>query len=139
METETHTTQAKTSWLSSIITALLFLFCAVPGLIGFLVSSVTLSASVGGVKEGIPHPVVSALLNILSILLMVVGTGKGRQWYYLLVFPPFPIVLSIFFLLPDDDKSSGKGAILLPLLIAGIIMFSINSRVREHYQSKGSE
>ena len=72
-------------------------------------------------------------MNVLSMVLMLIGVGKWKQWLYLLAFPPLPIILCLYFYLPKDTRYESKDGILIPLLLAGVLMVCINRAVAQYY------
>lgn len=117
--------------LKTIVKALIFVVAGMPGLLLLFVSSVSLFGAFYDPNAHQSTPVICGLsgLLVLSLLLLLIGVGKWKQWRYLLVFIAFPVALfSQILFLPSLD---GK---LLPALFAGIISYLVFYLVRCSYK-----
>ncbi|HMG35520.1 MAG TPA: hypothetical protein VKM94_16395 [Blastocatellia bacterium] len=104
-EDTNHLKQPKSS---KVVAAVLFLLCAIPGLVIFLTFSTMLFAAYYDPAPNLPGPIVSAATAVIGALLMLIGVGQWRNWAYLFVFFSIPISLFICFFLIDPNASSGK-------------------------------
>src|SRR5438309_11949641 len=101
-----------------LVTALLFLFCAIPGLVAFFGGAMYTfigfsNRSVVSVSAGVASAVVGSAL-------ILIGTRRWRQWLYLFVFVAF-IAGVVFYGLLDPHSDEG-----LALLIGGGLAFFVS-------------
>ena len=118
---------------SRVLSGVLFLFCAIPGLFLFLVFSTALFGSFFDQNFKDPNPILSGVLAASGMLLMLIGVGRLRQWRYLLVFLSIPVSLFGYILL-DPHAAGGK---LAPGFATAFVAFFTLYLVRRSYRGSG--
>src|SRR5262245_22946401 len=92
---------------SRIVSAALFIFCAIPGLLLLLVFSTALFGHYYDPNFNAPNPVLSGGLAAVGAAMMLIGAGKWGKWRYILVFLSIPLSLFGYVLL-DTHAAGGK-------------------------------
>lgn len=124
----------KVSLKTFFLKGLLFIFCAIPGLFIFLSFSFWIMGSVISPKMKNPPLLLTPLLMAIGIVLMLIGTGKLKQFKYSAVFLFIPISLIIFGYL-SEWRILGDRTVDIALFV-GLSLFFINYLIVKHYQRK---
>ncbi len=122
--------------VDNIIQGLLFIVCAIPGLVLILVATLMLEAYFDPQTIHLTnnwHPAVSISVLAAGLLLVLVGVGKWKQWRYLFVFLAIPVSMWIGFLIPFG----GGGKLLFPAFV-GLMVFIVY-RVVNKIEKKNSQ
>ena len=112
----------------------LFIFCAIPGLFLFLIYSLWLAASIFTPKMENPPLLLTPLLMAIGIVLMLIGTGKLKEFKYITVFLFIPISFIIYGFLAEWRILGNKSIDIV--LFVGLTLLFVNSLVILHYQKK---
>jgi hypothetical protein len=99
--------------------ALRFLVFGVGGLAILLGSTVAFGLFLSGANIPTISPWLSLPLTFAAALLMLFGTGKWGQWFYLLMFLWIPCAL--WMLIAASGPGSGKGDIFFPLIVIALV------------------
>jgi hypothetical protein len=111
---------------STILKGVLFISCAIPGLLLFLVFSFAIFGRFFDPAGNYPNVSVSVGIVAVSMVLMLIGVGKWGQWSYFLVFLSIPLSLFGYILL----DGSGVGGKLTPGIVVGAFAFCVLYMVR---------
>ncbi len=117
---------------SNFVKGLLFVFCALPGLALFLASTGLLFAAFYDPRSNIPHPIISATIAAIGMILMLVGIGKWQNWAYLFVFLSIPISTFVYIMFDSQAKGGILGLGVTILSISFVVLFAI----KRFYQGK---
>lgn len=117
-----------------VLKGLLFIFCAIPGLFLFLIYSMWIASSIFAPKMENPPLLLTPVLMATGVVLMLIGTGKLKEFKYIAVFLFIPISLILYGLL-DEWKILGSKTIDISLFV-GLTLFFVNSLIIMHYQKK---
>jgi hypothetical protein len=113
----------------TLVQAVLFLFCAIPGLALFFVYGGALIGHFIDPDPYLPGPVRSVAGTAAGLLLMLVGVGKWKKWGYLLVFLSLPASLFLYgWLAPPEFDNT-----LFLAVFALVCTFATNRAVRKYY------
>jgi hypothetical protein len=118
---------------SRIVSGVLFVFCAIPGLFLFLVFSTAMFGKFYDQNFNAPNPILSGVVATLGMAVMLIGVGRFKQWKYLFVFLSIPISLFGYILL-DTHAAGGK---LAPGIAVASIAFLTLYLVRRSYRGSG--
>jgi hypothetical protein len=124
----------KVSLKTIVLKGLLFIFCAIPGLFLFLIYSLWVAASIFAPKMENPPLLLTPVLMATGIVLMLIGTGKLKEFKYSAVFLFIPISFIIYGFLAEW-KILGSKTVDIVLFVA-VILFFVNSLIIMHYQKK---
>jgi uncharacterized membrane protein len=116
---------------SRLVAALLFIFCAIPGLALSIYSLAQIISRFVDLHPKVPHPLISSATAILGLLMMLAGVGKWKKWRYLLVFLAFPV--SFFGYLFVEPRLIRGGPEAVTFEVAGLIMFTGISTFLTYY------
>jgi hypothetical protein len=111
---------------STILKGVLFISCAIPGLLLFLVFSFAIFGRFFDLAGNYPSVSVSLGIVAVSMVLMLIGVGKWGEWRYLFVFLSIPLSLFGYILL----DGGGVGGKLMPGIIVGAFAFWVLHMVR---------
>jgi O-antigen ligase len=132
--TNTLKKENKISLKKFFLKGFLFILCAIPGLAIFLFFSVWIMVSVISSDFENPPLLLTPLIMSAAIVLMLIGTGKLKEFKYIAVFLFIPISLILYGLL-DEWKILGSKTIDIALFV-GLTLFFVNSLIIMHYQKK---
>ena len=124
----------KISLKKIILKGILFIFCAIPGLFLFLIYSLWIALSIFTPDMENPPLLLTPLLMAAGIVLMLIGTGKLKEFKYSAVFLFIPISLIIFGYLSEWRILGSKTIDII--LFVGLILFFINYLIRKYYQKQ---
>lgn len=124
----------RNSFKKNFVKGFLFVFCAVPGLVIFMSSSLWIMIPIFSPGMEYP-PVLSAiLLMVAGGVLILIGTGKLKEPKHIVIFLFIPISLIFYFYLEKWGILGGE-TIGLVLFIA-VILYLLSYLTKAHYQKK---
>jgi hypothetical protein len=124
----------KVSFKTIVLKGFLFVFCAIPGLAIVLFFSVWIMGSVFTSKFENPPLLLTPLIMAAGIVLMLIGTGKLKEFKYIAVFLFIPISFIIYGFLAEW-RILGSKSIDIALFV-GLTLLFVNSLIIMHYQKK---
>jgi len=124
----------KVSLKTIVLKGLLFIFCAIPGLFLFLIYSMWIASSIFAPKMGNPPLLLTPVLMATGLVLMLIGTGKLKEFKYIAVFLFIPISFIIYGFLAEW-RILGSKSIDIALFV-GLTLLFVNSLIIMHYQKK---
>jgi hypothetical protein len=120
---------------------MVFLFCGIPGLILFFYSMALIISYFVDLRPRVPHPSLSAIGVVASLLLMLVGVGRWKQWRYLVVFIVFPLSIFCYIIVEPRLVASEPETVWIEVLgafiFSGAVTF-LTSRLVTRSYGKGS-
>jgi hypothetical protein len=123
-----------------LLTGLLLLFCAIPGLVLFLICSMFLLGFFIDPTPATPSPIWSIPGAVIGMLLILTGTGQLKHWAYSLVFLSIPTSVIAFALVVPKSLIEMLEPIvgnkLGPVIIAGGSAFLTYHLVHRIYRRK---
>jgi len=110
---------------------LLFLFLAVPGVLIFQFSFLILIMPLFITTENLGiHPVYLILALLLGGVMILWGTGRQKQWRFLIIFLLVPLAMLAFSYFSNGLFPS------ITLLSTLLVVFWFSSRIHKHYRLK---
>jgi hypothetical protein len=115
---------------------LLFIFVGLPGFLLFFCNVI------GIIIQFVVQPTIPSLRDfvgvaialLLGAFLLQIYEGKLRQWMYIFVLMPFPILLPLCFKISEKIEYKDKGAIWI--IASGIAAFVVNGVVKRYYVNR---
>jgi len=118
---------------SKLLTIVLFVFCAVPGVMMFVFSSIILIAEIiDPYSKGQENKFVLLAVSLAGMVLTLIGIGKWNRWMYSLVFLSIPISFWICGLIIPDSG-------LLCIFLVTVSAFLTLTAIRRYYQKRELE
>ncbi|MCU0289505.1 MAG: hypothetical protein MUF15_24300 [Acidobacteria bacterium] len=117
---------------SATVKALLFIFLAIPGLLLFLFFSLWIVVSFFSAKNPMPSIPLTILGLTIGSILLIYGTGKQREYKYIIVFISIPLSLFIYGIL--EKFGILKNDPLAMIVFIGLTLLFVNFLIKYHYR-----